>query len=160
MRASASNPPSTCERGAWLEPDQGLAGSKCVRRTGHGLNGKAATTHVGKRVAAEEHQVGVAPVDPERYLSFVIRISELKASEAILVSLKVGEGMVECCQADRPRFPKSYSVSPRLSCRSEDLVRRIARQFAQIAQNQSIDSCCSERLGTDERSFRRTRISA
>ena len=43
--------------------------------------------HVGKRVAAEEHQVGVALVDPERYLSFVIRISELNTSEAILVSL-------------------------------------------------------------------------
>ena len=83
-----------------------MTGSKCVRRTGHGLNGKAATTHVGKWVAAEEHQVGVALVDPERYLSSVVRISELNTSEAIMIPLKVGKGMVERCRADRPRFPE------------------------------------------------------
>ena len=35
-------------------------------------------------------------VDPERDLSFVVRISELDASKAIVVPLKVGERMLVC----------------------------------------------------------------
>ena len=105
-RASASDAPSACERGAWLEPDQSVPGSKCVRRASHRLDGKTTTTNVGKRVAAEEHQVGIALVDPERDLTFVVRISELHTSEAFLIPLEVGEGMVELCRADPPRPPE------------------------------------------------------
>ena len=36
----------------------------------------------------------------------MVRISELNTSEAIMIPLKVGEGMVERCRADRPRFPE------------------------------------------------------
>jgi len=54
---------------------------------GHRLDCKTATADVGKRVAAEEHQVRVALVDPERDLSSVVRISELHTSEAVLVPL-------------------------------------------------------------------------
>jgi hypothetical protein len=55
---------------------------------------------VGKRVAAEKHQVRVALVDPGRDLSPVVRISEFNTSEAILIPLKVGERMVQRCRAD------------------------------------------------------------
>jgi len=77
--------------------------SKCVRRAGHRLDCKTATADVGKRVAAEEHQVGVALVDPERDFSSVVRISELHTSEAFLVPLEIGERMVEPCRADPSR---------------------------------------------------------
>ena len=105
-RASASDAPSACERGAWLEPDQSVPGSKCVRRASHRLDGKTTTTNVGKRVAAEEHEVGIALISPERDLSFVVRISELHTSEAFLVPFEVGEGMVEPGGADPPRLLK------------------------------------------------------
>jgi hypothetical protein len=65
LHAPGSDAPCARERGAWLRPDQGVPGPKCVRRAGHGLDGKAAPVDVGKRVAAEEHQVRVALVDPE-----------------------------------------------------------------------------------------------
>src|SRR5215831_2711456 len=94
MRASASDAPCAHERRAWLEPDQSLPGSKCVRRAGHRLDCKTATADVGKRVAAKEHQVGVALVDPERDFSSVVRISELHTSEAVLVPLEVGECII------------------------------------------------------------------
>src|SRR6266436_1181539 len=84
MRTPGSDAPCARERGAWLEPDQGVPGPKCVWRAGHGLDGKAVPVDVGKRVAAEEHQVGVALVDPERDPSSVVRILELDTSEAIL----------------------------------------------------------------------------
>src|SRR5262245_63443659 len=58
---------------------------------------------VGKRVAAKEHQVGVALVDPERDFSSVVRISEFHSSEAFLVPLEIGERMVEPCRADLSR---------------------------------------------------------
>jgi len=87
-------------RRAWLQPDQSVPGSKCVRRTGHRLDGKTAPIDVGKRVAAEKHQVRVALVDPERDLSPVVRISEFNTSEAILIPLKVGERIVQRCRAD------------------------------------------------------------
>jgi hypothetical protein len=54
--ASASDAPCTRERGAWLRADQSVPGSKCVRRASHGLDGKAATADVWKRVTAEEHR--------------------------------------------------------------------------------------------------------
>src|SRR5262245_18837913 len=54
MRASASDAPCAHERRAWLEPDQSLPGSKCVRLAGHRLDCKTATADVGKRVAAKE----------------------------------------------------------------------------------------------------------
>ena len=89
--------PSARERGTWLEPDQVLAGPKCIRRTGHRLNRQAATAYVGQRVAAEEHQITVALVHPERDLSVVVRISEHHTRQTILISLEVGERMVERC---------------------------------------------------------------
>jgi hypothetical protein len=61
---------------------------------------------VGKRVAAKEHQVGVALVDPERDVRSVVRISELHTSEAVLVPLEVGERVVEPCRADPSRLLK------------------------------------------------------
>src|SRR5262249_16254703 len=84
----------------------GVARSKCVRRTGHGLDGKAATVDVGKRITAEQHQVRVAVVDPERDLSSVVRIAQFYTSEAILISLKIGERMVEHNGPNPPRLPK------------------------------------------------------
>jgi hypothetical protein len=106
MHASASDAPCARERRAWLQPDQSVPGSKCVRRTGHRLDGKTAPINVGKRVAAEKHQVRVALVDPERDLSPVVRISEFNTSEAIVIPLKVGERMVQRCRADPPRLLK------------------------------------------------------
>src|SRR5215831_15081144 len=106
MRASASDAPCARERGAWLQPDQSLPGSKCVRRAGHRLDCKTATADVGKRVAAKEHQVGVALVDPERDFSSVVRISELHTSETLLVPLEIGERMVEPRRADPSRHLK------------------------------------------------------
>ena len=88
------------------EPDfsriRASLGSKCVRRTGHGLDGKTATVDAGKGVAAEEHHVRVALVDPQGDLSSVIWISEFHMSEAVVVPLKVGERMIERCGADLP----------------------------------------------------------
>src|SRR5262245_48392166 len=92
---SASDAPRTRERRAWLSPDQSLPSSKCVRRAGHRLDCKTATADVGERVAAKEHQVGVALLDPERDFSSVVRISDLHTSEAFLVPLEIGERMVE-----------------------------------------------------------------
>jgi hypothetical protein len=60
-------------------------GSKCVRRAGHRFDGKTATADGGKRVAAKEHQVGVALVDPERDFRSTVQISELHTSKALLV---------------------------------------------------------------------------
>src|SRR6266566_3847570 len=74
MRTPGSDAPCARERGAWLEPDQGVPGPKCVWRAGHGLDGKAVPVDVGKRVAAEEHQVARAhphrrlPLRPPRWL--------------------------------------------------------------------------------------------
>ena len=95
MRGSTSDAPCARERGAWLQPNQSLPCSKCVWRAGHRLNGETATADVGKGVAAEEHQVGVALIDPERDLSSVVGISKLYMSDSIFVPLKVGEPMVE-----------------------------------------------------------------
>ena len=53
MRPSASDAPCACERGARLQPDKSVLRSKCVRRTCHRLDSKAATVDVGKRVTAE-----------------------------------------------------------------------------------------------------------
>ena len=130
--SSRLNAPCTRERGTWLEPDQVLAGPKCIRRTGHRLNGQAATAYVGQRVAAEEHQITVALVHPERDLSVVVRISEHHARQTILISLEVGERMVERCRADPSGFPKIVRRAFRGFRRSEDRVLRIARQFAQV----------------------------
>jgi hypothetical protein len=79
---------------------------KCVRRTGHGFDRKAAPANVGKRVASEEHQIGVALVDPERDFCSVIRIAKRDTSEAIPVPLKIRERVVERCRADCPRSPE------------------------------------------------------
>jgi hypothetical protein len=106
MRASGNDAPCARKRGTWLQPDQGVPGPKCVRRAGHGLDGKAVPVDVGKRIAAEEHQVGVALVDPERDPSPVVGISKFDTSEAILVSLEVGERVVERRRADPPRLPE------------------------------------------------------
>src|ERR1700731_4170588 len=106
MRAPGSDAPCARARGAWLQPDQGVPGPKCVRRAGHGFDGKAAPVDVGKRVATEEHQVGVALVDPERAPSPGVRIWEHYTSEAIPSPLEIGECVVGRGGADLPRLPE------------------------------------------------------
>src|SRR5262249_45706332 len=108
MGAPPSDAPCARERGAWLQPDQSLSGPKCVRRASHGLDGQAAPADIGKRVAAEQHQVGGILIDPERDLCSAIRISELDTSEGILVPLEVGKRVVEPIGLG---CRKSYSVS-------------------------------------------------
>jgi hypothetical protein len=71
-----------------------------------GAHSKAAPVDVGKGVAAEEHQVGVALVAPGRDPSSVVRISEHDTSEAILVPLEIGERVVERFRANPPRLPE------------------------------------------------------
>src|SRR5262245_25222290 len=146
MCASASDAPCARERGAWLQPDQSLPGSKCVRRAGHRLDCKTATADVGKRVAAKEHQVGVALVDPERDFSSMVRISELHTSEAVLVPLEVGERMVEPYRADRSGLLKIvFRVLH--SFRADRKAALVGPQDGSpgYAQNQTIDSCGPER---------------
>src|SRR5262249_20110259 len=146
MRASASDAPCAREREAWLQPDQSLPGSKCVRRAGHRLDCKTATADVGKRVAAKEHQVGVALVDPERDFSSVVRISELHTSEAVLVPLEGGERMVEPCRADPSRFLKIVFRVLR-GFRANRKAAPVEPQDGSpgYAQNQTIDGCGPER---------------
>jgi len=48
----------------------------------------------------EEYQVGVARIDPEQDLSSVIRISQLDASQAILVPLEAAERLIEKSRAN------------------------------------------------------------
>src|SRR6516162_3170394 len=131
--ASASDTPCARERGAWLQADQSVPRSKCVRRASHGLDGKAATLNVWKRVAAEEHQVRITLVDPKGDFCFAVRIAELHTSEAIRIPLKV--------RKTRGRALASRSVStaenrirlpPRLPSGSEGRARRIAGPFAQV----------------------------
>ena len=55
---SGCDAPCACQRGAWFQPDQILPTSKCVRRTGHGFNGKTATVKVRKRVVTTDPLVG------------------------------------------------------------------------------------------------------
>src|SRR5262249_59608364 len=102
MRASASDAPGARERCAWLQADQSISCPKCIRRASHGLDGKAAPVDVGKQVTSEEHQVGMALVDPERDVCSVNRIPKFDASKAILVPLEVGERVVERRRADLP----------------------------------------------------------
>ena len=99
---SASDAPCACERGARFQPDESVPGSKCIWRTGHRLDGKTATVDVGKDITSEEHQVRVAPVNPEGDLSSAVRISELYTSEAILIVtltelMMSGWGAASCC---------------------------------------------------------------
>jgi hypothetical protein len=94
--------PMLRERGASLQPDQSVTSSKCVWWASHWLDSETAAADVGKWVAAEEHQVGVALINLERDLSSVVRIAELHMRDSILVPLKVGECMVEHCRADPP----------------------------------------------------------
>jgi hypothetical protein len=54
-------------------------------------------------VTAENHQVGIALVDPERDPYCAVRISEFDTSDATLVPFKVGERMVEPRRTDPPR---------------------------------------------------------
>jgi hypothetical protein len=49
-RQGSSIHTTRAEHPAWLQPDQGVPGPKCVRWAGHGLDGKAAPVDVGKRV--------------------------------------------------------------------------------------------------------------
>src|SRR6516225_10143449 len=146
MRASASDAPCARERGAWLQPDQSLPSSKCVRRAGHRLDCKTATADVGKRVAAEEHQVGVALVDPERDFSSVVQISKLHTSETLLVPLEISERMVEPCRADPSRRLKIvFRVIH--GFRADRKTALVGSQDSSpgYAQNQIIDSCGPER---------------
>src|SRR6516225_12455305 len=146
MRASASDAPCARERGAWLQPDQSLTGSKCVRRAGHRLDCKTATADVGKRVAAKEHQVGVALVDPQRDFSSVVRISELHTSETLLVTLEMGERMVEPCRADLSGLLKIVFRMLH-GFRADRKAALVGPQDGSpgYAQNQTIDSCDPER---------------
>lgn len=143
--SSRLNAPCTRERGTWLEPDQVLAGPKCIRRTGHRLNGQAATAYVRQRVATEEHQITVALVHPERDLSVVVRISEHHARQTILISLEVGERMVERCRADRSGFPKIIRRAFR-GFRADRKTAFVGLQDSsrRYAQYQRINICSSE----------------
>src|SRR5919108_1116488 len=60
------DPPGARKGTAGLQADQGLPGPKRVRWAGHRFDREAAPVDVGKRVAREQHQVGVGVVDPER----------------------------------------------------------------------------------------------
>jgi hypothetical protein len=102
MRASASNAPGASEQRIWLQYYQSIPGPKAIRWARHGLDGKAAPVDVGKRVAGEDHQVGVALVDPEAGPCSAIQIPKFDTSKAILVPLEVGERVVERCLADPP----------------------------------------------------------
>src|SRR5262249_42329061 len=161
MRASASDAPCARERGAWLQPDQSLPSSKCVRRAGHRLDCKTATADVGKRVAAKEHQVGVALVDPERGFSSVAQISELHTSEALLVAPEIGERMVEPCRADLSRLLK---IVFRMfhGFRANRKAALVGPQDSSpgYAQNQIIDSCGPERQVRMSTACVRTRLRA
>src|SRR5947209_3528241 len=106
MSASVSNAPGARERRTWLQSYQSVPSPKCIRRARHGLDRKAAPVDVGKRVAGEEHQIGVALVDPEADPCPPIRIPKLDTSKAILVPLEVGERVVERCAADLPWLPE------------------------------------------------------
>jgi len=111
MHASGCDAPCARQRGAWFQPDQILPASKCVRRTGHRFDGKAATVEVRNRVATENHQVRVALVDPERDLHSAVPISELHTSEASLIALKVGERMVEARRRIAGRIAQEHATS-------------------------------------------------
>src|SRR6516162_8995862 len=140
--ASASDAPSTRARSAWLQPDQSVPGSKCVRWASHGLDGKAATANVWKRIAAKEHQIRVTLVDPKGDFCFSVRIAEFHTSEAIRVALKVCKCMVELCRADLFRLSKIVlgSLYGFLLDRKATLVGPQDRS-PRYVQNQTIDSC-------------------
>src|SRR6516164_7989892 len=138
--ARPSDAPCARERGAWLQPDQSLSGPKCVRRASHGLDGQAAPADIGKRVAAEQHQVGVILIDPERDLCSAIRISELYTSEGILVPLEVGKRVVKLCRADRPRLPEIvFGVLHRLRGNRKAALVGLQHGSRGCVQNQTID---------------------
>ena len=69
----------------------------------HRLDGQAAPRDVGKRVAAEDHQVAVRLVGPEREPAARRGIVQLDPDEAVLAPVEVGVGAVEHRRADRPR---------------------------------------------------------
>src|SRR5215510_4118283 len=104
LRESGGNTPGGHDLGAWLEPYQPDPGAKSVRRTSHGLDGKAAPLHVGKGVTAEDHQIGVILIDPERDPCSLIWIPQLDPCHAVRVPIEIGEGMVERDRANRPRL--------------------------------------------------------
>src|SRR5215471_13238173 len=146
MLASASDAPCAREQGARLQPDQSLPGSKCVGRAGHRLDCKTATADVGKRVAAKEHQVGVALVDPERDFSSVVRISELHTSDAVLVPLEVGERLVEPCRADLSRLLKIvFRMLHGFRANRKSALVGPQDGSPGYAQNQTINGWCPER---------------
>ena len=104
----------------------------------------------------EEHQIGVALVDPERDPSSVVRISELDTSEAILVPFEVGECVVERRRADLPRLPEIvFRVLH--GFRADRKAALVGPQDSSPghAQHQTIDRLRSRRSGTDERRSRR-----
>ena len=108
--------------------------SKCVRRASHGLDGKAATVDVWKRVAAEEHQVRVSQVDPKGDFRFAVRIAELNTSEAIGVPLKVCKCEVELYRADPFRLQNRIRFPPRLLSGSEG---RASSDCSTVAQERA-----------------------
>src|SRR3954447_10718992 len=83
-----------------LQTDQRLAGPEGVGRAGHRLHRQAVTGNVAKRVAREEHEVGVSLVDPEGHAP-ALGIVELDASKAVVLALEVREAVVELGRADR-----------------------------------------------------------
>ena len=60
------DPPDGGDRLSRLEADHRFARAKGVRRTGHRLDGEAASIHIRAGVAGEEHHVAVALVHPQR----------------------------------------------------------------------------------------------
>ena len=72
---------------AGLQPDHVVAGSKCVRRAGHRLDGDPQTPPLRgfERVTRVDHQVRESRVGPERDLPGAVRRRQHRASTPVLV---------------------------------------------------------------------------
>src|SRR6185369_14327816 len=92
------DPPAAGVGLARLEPDEALAAAEGVRRAGHRLDRDAAPLNVRQPVAGENHQVREALVDPEG------GPADARGGPAAVVSLQVGEAVVELRLPDRPRL--------------------------------------------------------
>jgi DNA invertase Pin-like site-specific DNA recombinase len=134
------------ERGSRMSPSHSNKGGARYRYYVSQAMLQGKPPPVGKRVAAEKHQVRAAPVDPERDLSPVVRISEFNTSEAILIPLKVGERMVQRCRADPPRLLKIVLRALHGLCTEREATLVGPQDGSRrYAQHQMIDSCGPER---------------
>jgi len=97
-------------------------------------------------VASEEHQVGVVVIDPERGSSSVFRISQLDASQAILVPLEVAERVIEHGRANLLRTPEiEFRAAYRLRADRKAALVRQKDGSRWHAQHQTINRCRPER---------------